>query len=361
MRQTGLARASVGSVIADLTSAGLVTESEDAAAGAIRTGRPPQVFSLVPTAGYAVGVDIGHDHVRAVLADLSGIPCWDRGRRLAVDRDPEHALAIAAELIQQALEETQVDRGKVLGAGFGIACPLDAETGDLAAEDIMPGWVGVRPADELAERTGLPVRIINDANASVLAEQRFGAARESADVIYLRLSSGIGAGVICDGRMLLGSNGVAGELGHVAVEPADVLCRCGNRGCLETVATPTAIAALLSRSWGRPVSDTDLPGLIRDGDRGTLRAVGDAGDAVGRALAPAVQLLNPGLIVIGGDLASAGEALFEPMRRALDRGAMTAHTRGLRIAPGTLGDSAGVRGAAALILDGAPRQLAMEP
>ena len=127
----------------------------------------------------------------------------------------------------------------------------------------MPGWVGVRAADELAERTGLPMRIINDANASVLAELRFGAAREPADVVYLRLSSGIGAGVICDGRMLLGSTGVAGELGHVAAKPADVVRRCGNRGCLETVATPTAIAALQSRSWGRPVGDAGR----RDGTR----------------------------------------------------------------------------------------------
>jgi predicted NBD/HSP70 family sugar kinase len=336
---------------------GLVKETAGHAMPGVKTGRPPQLFALVPTAGYALGVDIGHDHVRAVLANLSGIPCWDRSHPVTVDHDPERALATAAELSRQALGETGVAVDKVLGLGLGIACPVDAGRGDLAAEEIMPGWVGVRPASELAERTGFPVRIINDANAGVLAEQRFGAARESADVVYLRLSSGIGAGVICGGRMLLGSNGVAGELGHVTVEPAGAVCRCGNRGCLETVASPAAVARLLTRSWGRPVSDTDLAGLLRARDRGTLRVVGDAGEAVGRVLAPAVQLLNPELVVIGGELAAAGEALFEPMRHALTRGAMTSHTRGLRIVPGALGDSAGVRGAAALILDGAPRQL----
>jgi predicted NBD/HSP70 family sugar kinase len=361
VQQTGLARASVGSVIFDLIRAGLVEETADEAAPAIRTGRPPQLLSLVPTAAYALGVDVGHDHVRAVLTNLIGNPCWDHSQRLAVDHDPERALGTATELIRQAIGESGVAREKILGAGFGIACPVDASSGDLAAEGIMPGWVGIRPADELAERTGFAVRIINDANAGVLAEQRFGAARESADVVYLRLSSGIGAGVICGGRMLTGSNGVAGELGHVTVEPGGAVCRCGNRGCLETVASPEALAALLARSWGRPVSDTDLAGLLRDGDRGTLRAVEDAGDAVGRVLAPAVQLLNPELIVIGGDLASVGEALFEPMRRALARGTMSSHTRRLRIVPSALGDSAGVLGAAALILDGAPRQLSMEP
>ncbi|HSZ38638.1 MAG TPA: ROK family transcriptional regulator [Trebonia sp.] len=361
VRHTGLARASVGTVIFDLMRSGLVEETAEEASPGIKTGRPPQVFGLVPGAGYALGVDIGHDHVRAVLTNLSGTPCWDRSSpRLAIDHDPWQALASAADLSRQALGDAGVPRESVLGIGLGIACPVNADSGDLAADGIMQGWAGIRPADELAERTGFPVRIINDANACVLAEQRYGAARESADVIYLRLSSGIGAGVISGGRMLVGGGGVAGELGHVTVEPSGAVCRCGNRGCLETVASPAALTGLLARSWGRPVSDTDLTWLVRDGDRGTLRAVGDAGDAVGRVLAPAVQLLNPGLIVIGGELAAAGEVLFEPIRRALARGIMPSHTRGLRIVPGALGDSAGARGAAALILDGAPRQLGME-
>lgn len=361
VNKTGLARASVGSVVFDLIRAGLVEETADEPVPAARTtGRPPRLLSLVPSAAYALGVDIGHDHVRVVLTNLAGSPSRDRGHRLAVDHDPARALAVAGELIGQLVREEGIPREKVLGVGLGIACPVDAETGELFAEGIMPGWVGVRPADELAGRTGFPVRIINDANACVLAEQRFGAARESADVVYLRLSFGIGAGVICGGRMLLGSDGVAGELGHVTVDPAGAVCRCGNRGCLETVASPAALAGLLRRSWGRPVSSTDLPRLLREGDRGTVRAIEDAGDAVGRVLAPAVQLLNPELIVLGGDLAAAGEVLFEPMRRALERGTMRSSTRRLRIVPGELGDSAGVRGAAALILDGAPRQLGTE-
>ncbi len=202
----------------------------------------------------------------------------------------------------------------------------------------------------------MAARIINDANAGVLAERRFGAARDCADVIYLRLAAGIGAGVVCDGRML-GQHGLAGELGHVRVEPQGLLCRCGNRGCLETVASPTAIADLLARSWGRPVSAADLTELLRTGDRGTRRAVQDAGDAVGRALALAVTLVNPSLIVVGGDLVTAGDVLFEPLRRALDRQTMSSHAHALRIVPSALGDSACVRGAAALVLDSAPERL----
>lgn len=374
---TGLARATVGSVIDDLIDAGLVRKMTEAdapgartgrsqsavasAASAARTGRPPQLLSLEPRAAYAAGLDIGHDHVRAVLTDLVGTVLWDGSVQLDVDGDPESALSSAATLLDRAIDEVGAERERILGLGLGIACPVDKTTGALHADGIMPGWIGMRPAQELGRRTGLPVRIINDANAGVLAERRFGAARNCVNVVYLRLSSGIGAGVMCDGRMLLGHGGLAGELGHVTVEANGVVCRCGNRGCLETVASPPAVAALLTRSWGRPVSPEELPELLQTGDRGTLRAIEDAGDAVGRALAFTVMLLNPELIVVGGDLASAGDVLFDPMRRSLARNTMDSHAQPLRIVPGSLGDSAGVRGAAALVLASAPERLGQAP
>lgn len=359
VRRTGLARATVGSVIDDLIGAGLVRKTTEPMPSGTRTGRPPQLLSLEPRAGYAVGLDVGHDHVRAVLTDVVGDTLWDSSVQVDVDRDPQRVLGTAVSLIDRAIEEIGAPRERILGLGLGIACPVDKTTGALYAENIMPGWVGIRPTEELTARTGLPVRIINDANAGVLAERRFGAARGQANVVYLRLSSGIGAGVMCDGRMLLGCGGLAGELGHVTVDQHGDVCRCGNRGCLETVASPTAIAALLSRSWGRPVTGADLPGLLREGDRGTLRAVEDAGDAVGRALGFTVMLLNPELIVVGGDLVEAGDALFEPMRRALVRTTMHAHMGPLRIVPSALGDSAGVRGAAALVLGSVPERLGL--
>jgi predicted NBD/HSP70 family sugar kinase len=374
---TGLARATVGSVIDDLIDAGLVRKMTEAdapgartgrsqstvtsAAAATRTGRPPQLLSLEPRAAYAAGLDIGHDHVRAVLADLVGTVLWDGSVQLDVDGDPESALSSAATLLGRAIDEVGAERERILGLGLGIACPVDKTTGALHADGIMPGWIGMRPAQELGRRTGLPVRIINDANAGVLAERRFGAARNCVNVVYLRLSSGIGAGVMSDGRMLLGHGGLAGELGHVTVEANGAVCRCGNRGCLETVASPPAVAALLTRSWGRPVNPGELTELLQTGDRGTLRAIEDAGDAVGRALAFTVMLLNPELIVVGGDLASAGDVLFEPMRRSLARNTMDSHAQPLRIVPGSLGDSAGVRGAAALVLATAPERLGQAP
>jgi predicted NBD/HSP70 family sugar kinase len=359
--RTGLARATVGSVIYELMSAGLVRETH--AAGSVgpagtRSGRPPQLLSLEPHAAYALGLDIGHEHVRAILTDVIGTVCWDQSEPIAVDAEPEHALNAARGLIEAAIAEVAVPREKILGIGAGIACPVDKDGRRLHAEGIMQGWVGIHPMDELAARTGLPVQIVNDANAGVLAERRYGAARGCDDVLYLRLSSGIGAGAICDGRMLLGHGGIAGELGHIIVEPAGLLCRCGNRGCLETVASPPAVAELLERSWGRSVRAADLPALLAARDRGTLRAIGDAGDAVGRALAIAVMLLNPRTIVVGGELAAAGEELFDPMRRAIARNTMVSHADALTVVRSALGDSACVRGAAALVLERVPETLA---
>lgn len=354
MRRTGLARATVGSVIADLIRAGVVTDGDANREDGLRTGRPARTLSLNRHAAYALGVDIGRDHVRVVLCDLFGEPVWDRDLHRLVDNDSGEVLTEAAELIAEAQHATGIPAERILGVGVGIACPIDRH-GTLLAEGIMPGWIGVRPTDELRERTGFAVRLLNDANAAVLAEHRHGVAQHCGDVVYIRLSTGIGAGVISDGRLLLGAGGLAGELGHVIVEPSGAICRCGNRGCLETVASPAAIAKLLS---AEPTSTAELVDLVRAGDRGAIRAMEDAGDAVGRALAQAVTIVNPELVVIGGELAAAGDVLVAPIHRAVQRNAMSWHTSDLRVVPGALGDSAGVRGAAALVLADAPERLA---
>jgi predicted NBD/HSP70 family sugar kinase len=328
-----------------------VHKATDPSAAYARRGYPPQPFSQEPRAGYAAGVDVGHDHVRMILTDLIGTPLWEKNVAMTVDADPQQALDTATNLIDRAIEETSVPRERVLGLGLGIACPVDTN-GELHADGIMPGWVGMRPADELADRTGLATSLINDANAGVLAERRFGAARACLNAVYLRLSSGIGAGLVRDGRVLLGRGGFAGEIGHVTVAPHGDLCRCGNRGCLETVATPPALAALLSRSRTHPVTPTELTDLISRRDPDALRAIENAANAVGRALTYTTMLFNPELIVIGGDLLIAGPSLLDPIRRTLTRNAASSHPGRPRIVASTLGDSACVRGAAALVLDG---------
>ena len=355
VRRTGLSRATVSALTAELIAAGLLREDEPSAEER-GTGRPAQSLSLVPTAGYAIGADIGHQHVRVVLCDLSGTPLWDRVVAKDVDRAPEATLDLTVELIDEA--SADVPRERVLGLGVGIASPVRKDTGELGAASIMPGWAGRAVGAELTARTGLPTLLTNDANAGALAERRYGAGRNVADMVYIRLSAGIGAGIVTDGTLLLGATGLAGEIGHLPVASSGPICRCGNRGCLETVASPVAIARLLADSWHQPITPADLPRLIAASDRGTLRAIDDAGTAVGTALATLVTLFNPELVVIGGDLAHAGELLFAPIRRAIRRYALPSVAEQVSVVPGELGEQAEVRGAAALVLATAPTALA---
>jgi predicted NBD/HSP70 family sugar kinase len=261
-------------------------------------------------------------------------------------------------MVEEALRSQRVPRERVLGVGVGIACPVETRSDTLYAEGIMADWVGVRPAQELSRRTGLAAELINDANAGALAESLYGAARSCDHMIYVRLSAGIGAGIVADGQLHTGGNGLAGEVGHLQVEPDGRVCRCGNRGCLETVASPVAIADLLARSWHRSVDTDELFALLEAGDHGAQRAVEDAGEAVGRCIAAMVTLFDPELVVVGGELANAGETLFEPMRRSIRRHVMPRAATLHRIVAGELDDRAAVLGAAGLILARAPDVLA---
>lgn len=358
-RVTGLSRATVSSLVADMIAAGLVCEDNGLAEPENRsTGRPAQPLSLNRSAAYAVGADIGHTHVRVALCDLYGTPVWDQVEMKEVDGAPHETLDLAADLIERALRECFVPRERVLGLGADIASPVRSD-GSLGADGIMPGWAGIRPGAELERRTGLAAQLINDANAGALAEHRYGAGRDTDDMVYVRLSAGIGAGIVAAGRLLLGTGGLAGEIGHLHVVQAGPVCRCGNRGCLETVASPVAIARLLQDSWGRPITPDDLPRLLAGNSTGALRVLEDAGEAIGRALAGLVTLFNPQMIVIGGDLAATGERLAGPIRHTIARHALPSAVPQVTIVTGELGSSAEVRGAASRVLAHAPRSLAI--
>jgi predicted NBD/HSP70 family sugar kinase len=358
-RVTGLSRATVSSLVADMIAAGLVCEDNGLAEPENRSmGRPAQPLSLNRSAAYAVGADIGHTHVRVALCDLYGTPVWDQVEMKEVDGAPHETLDLAADLIERALCECFVPREQVLGLGADIASPVRSD-GSLGADGIMPGWAGIRPGAELERRTGLAAQLINDANAGALAEHRYGAGRDTDDMVYVRLSAGIGAGIVAAGRLLLGTGGLAGEIGHLPVVQAGPVCRCGNRGCLETVASPVAIARLLQDSWGQPIRPDDLPRLLAGNSAGALRVLEDAGEAIGRALAGLVTLFNPQMIVIGGDLAATGEQLAGPIRHTIARHALPSAVPQVTIVTGELGSSAEVRGAASRVLAHAPRSLAI--
>lgn len=359
LRLTRLSRSTVSSLVAELVARGVVEEhpKPSAAEGLRGIGRPAVVVSMAPHAGYAIGVDVGHDHVRVAVCGLLGGIIAESESRREVDLAPHETLDLAASRVQQALAEHAIDPDAVIGLGLGIAAPVHAGSGRIEASGIMPGWVGVNPVEEMRSRTGLDVHVINDADAGALGEHRYGAARGVDDLLYVRLSAGIGASAITGRRPLTGSAGLAGELGHVHAVENGPICRCGNRGCLETVASPVAIAHLLSESWHRTVTSEELMQLVDAGDPGACRAVEDAATHVGLVIAAAVNLLNPRLVVVGGDLARAGELLLHPIRTAIRRSVLPASAAQVTVVCGQLGEHAEVLGAASLALADAPHRL----
>ena len=349
-RRTGLSRSTVSSLVADLQASGLVVEREEGAGRRSQGGRPPILLSFDTSAGVALGINFDHRSLRVAVADLSARVLAEGTRELDIDHEAEEGLDAAAALIEGALEEAGVDRMRVIGAGVGLPAPIDRETGIVGSSAILPGWVGVRAVEELRRRLDVPVLVDNDANLGALAEAAYGAGRGAEDFVYVMLSSGIGAGLILHGRLYRGSAGLAGELGHVLVDPDGPVCRCGNRGCLETAAAGPALVELLRRSHGDGLTVREMLRLALAGDHGCARVIADAGRAVGSAVAPLCNVLNPSLVVVGGELALAGELLLDGVRESVNRWALPAAAEVLEIVPGALGERAEVLGAVALVV-----------
>lgn len=358
-RLTGLSRGTVSTVAEELGRAHLIHEHDapDDAQRPRNTGRPPTLLSLVPGAAFAIGIDIGHRHIRVTICDLAGEPVAEKWSRVNVDDAPSETLDLAHELTRQALDDAAAASERLLGAGIGLAAPIDQRTGEVKANGILPGWHGVAPAAEIQDRLGISVQLANDADVGALGEKVFGAGRAVDDMIYIRLSAGVGAGLILGGQPYRGGYGIAGEIGHVCVQPRGEICRCGNRGCLETIASPVAVARLLEHVVERPMTPDQLLDLVAAGDRGARRAVADAGEAVGMVVSWIVNVLNPDLVVIGGELAASGDVLLDPIRASIDRHSLPSAAAGVQVTTGVLGDRAEVLGAAALILAQSPLAL----
>ncbi len=348
-RVTGLSRTTVSGLVGDLIERGMIIE-HGAAAGHEQRGRPGVLVSLNASAGTALAFDFGHTHLRVAIADLASEILAEEELELDVDRSATAALDSAGELADKVLRSAGVSWEGVIGAAMGLPGPIDAETGVVGSSVILPGWAGLRPVEEIERRIGLHVAVDNDANLAVLGEARFGAARGASDVIYVKVSSGIGAGMLFGGRLHRGVAGSAGELGHVLVDPEGSICRCGNRGCLETVAASGTVLELLRRTHGEELTIADVLALAAEGDTGPRRALMDAGRAVGKALANLANVTNPERIVIGGDLGGPGAPLLEGVEDSIARFALPAARDALTVVGGQLGARAEVLGALSRVI-----------
>jgi predicted NBD/HSP70 family sugar kinase len=349
-RITGLSRSTVSTIVTDLLDAGLAGERDGQPDGEVHAGRPPVMVSLNRSAGVALGIDFGHRHLRVAVSDLSHLVLAETWCELDVDHSAEQGLDRAAQFVDRVLDEAGADRHHVIGVGMGLPAPIDRISGSVQESSILPGWVAVDAAGEASDRLGLPVEVENDANLGALGEYAWGAAKGRSDFVYIKVSSGIGAGLISGGKLQHGVSGTAGEVGHMVLAEGGPVCRCGNRGCLEALASSRAVADLLAASRREPVSTRQLLELSAAGDAAAQRLIADAGGAIGVAVANLCNILNPQSVIVGGDLAAAGDVLLDPIRDVVRRIAVPSAVADLELVAGVLGERAEMLGALALVM-----------
>ncbi|HWO91558.1 MAG TPA: ROK family transcriptional regulator [Methylomirabilota bacterium] len=350
-RSTGLSRTTVSTLVAELRDAGLVFEV-DAKVPDGRGGRPGVQLVLQDSSRAVVGIDVGHSHVQVAVADLAHDVLAERICDLEVRDHAFDALDRSARMVEEVLVEAGVLRSHVICAGIGIPGPVDRAHGTVGSATILPGWRGLQIAAEMEKRLGLPVEIENDANCGALAELTWGAGRDCSNFAYIKAATGIGAGLVIDGKLLRGASGTAGEIGHTTLDEAGALCYCGNRGCLETVASGPAILQLVGQGRSESLTLGQVIELAARGDVRCRRAISDAGTEIGVAVAGLCNLINPERVIIGGLLSRAGELLLQPIRDSIRRHAVLAAAERVEVVPAVFVERAELLGSLALALSG---------
>ena len=343
-RETGLATATVSNIVRELTETGEVLVTAD--------GGRRKTIRLARKTGYVVGVDYGHRHITAAVSDLSHEILAEQRSSLSGTATAEEGMAAAARLTASALAAAGADRSEVVGAAIGLPAPIERTTHRVGSPSILPGWVGVDAGALATDALDLPVTVSvdNDANLGALAERRWGAGMHTSDLIYLKLSEGVGAGLIIGGRPYAGITGTAGEIGHTTVDEFGDVCRCGNRGCLETLVSARRVAGLLAETAGQELTIAEIVDRARLGHRAYRRVLEDVGRQVGRSLADVCSVFNPELIVLGGELAQASAILIPAIQQVVDRCGVPSAADAARIVPAKLGARTHVLGAIALAL-----------
>jgi len=343
---TGLARSTVAARVDALLRVNLLAPVADAASTG---GRPSRQFAFDGTRHAVLGVDIGATHVHLALTDLHGTKLDDIQEELAVAEGPDIILGWVIEHGTRLLQQHS-DRVTLRAVGVGLPGPVEHTTGRPVDPPIMPGWANFDVPGVLRQSLGVPIYVDNDVNVMALGEHH-DYWSDVADLLFVKVASGIGAGVIVGGRVHRGAQGVAGDIGHIWVPEADgVECRCGSLGCLEAIAAGPAIAAKL-RARGADVKGTaDIIAAVRRGDIDAVREVREAGRIIGRVLTTCVSLINPAVIVLGGALANAGDHLLAGAREVIYTRSTALATGSLQIVRSRGKQDAAVSGASAMAI-----------
>lgn len=342
-RNAGLAPATVSNIIGRLKTEGTVSIEHD-------TESRRRIVRLAPASGVVAGFDYGHRHLSVALADRSHHILAERRTTLGPGLSADEALEIGAALLDEVLKETKTPRSAIKSVGMGLPAPINDTTGQVGALSILPGWVGVNAAQLASDRLQLPVYVDNEANLGAWAEYLWGAGQGARNLAFVKLSEGVGAGLIMDGNLFRGRDGTSGEIGHTTMNDLGAVCRCGNRGCLETLIAARSVIELLQPRFSEELTIATVVAQANKGDTACIRVLADTGHQAGLALANLCNLFNPELILIGGELAQAGDLLLGPLRESVRRCGIPSATTDLEIKVGELGARAILLGTIALAL-----------
>ncbi len=345
-RQMDLTRAAISTIIADLESQGLVHAVTE---GPTTGGRRPVLLEINPHRGFVLGIDMGATHLGMVVTDLAAHVINEIEVPFSISDGPRDCIPRLEGQVKHLLENSGIDLAHLHAIGIGVPGPVVVEAGSVGAPPIMPGWDGYPIRANLQSMWGVPVSLGNDAELGALGEWAAGAGRGARNLVYIKVGSGVGAGLLLDGEIYRGTTGCAGEIGHIAIMESGPVCTCGNRGCLEAVAGGWAIARQAReavKSGKRTQLSVLEPGLItardvaaaaRMGDLVAQQIITEAGAHLGVAIASLVNLVNPSMVVVGGGVAQLGDLLLEPIRSAVRVRSLRSAAQAVRINAAVLG------------------------
>ena len=342
----GLTRSAVSLIVTDLLDSGVIQEAEIRSAP---SGRPPVTLEINPKLGLVGAIDMGASHMSVAVADFTARILQEFEVPLDIKAGPKVCLAEANQQLLKLLSSLGLSISNILAVGIGVPGPVITEAGMVLAPPIMPGWDRFPIRATLEKMWGCPVTLNNDAELGALGEWAYGAGRGEKNIAYIKVGSGIGAGLILNQQIYGGTMGAAGEIGHLTIDENGPLCNCGNHGCLEAFASGHAIAqqgqlliqsgkrTLLSDLGSETITAHEVAEAARRGDLHAQEILRRSGTFIGIAIAGLINLFNPSIVIIGGGVAQVGDLLTAPIRQAVRERAMRASEQSVRITTAMLG------------------------
>jgi predicted NBD/HSP70 family sugar kinase len=356
-RQLDLSRSTVTEIVKELLTTGLIAE---VGIGKSSGGRKPIVLEFQDDAKVILGIDIGATHVSVAMTNLRGKLLFWKEKDFPVREDAEGTHQVINELCNESLSSQNLGYDRLLSIGVSVPSPVDPIRPEYLSETIIPSWHGKSGLERLREKYGVPVYLDNDANLGALAEHWWGAGKDVNDLIYIKISNGIGAGYIFGGKLYRGAKGIAGEMSHMSIDPNGRLCGCGLRGCLSTVISAWALRERVkalsilypnsSLIYGEP-SIIDIENAALDGDQLAVQVVAEATNYLTSAIINLINLMNPELIIIGGSLSKLGELVLKPIREKMEDSALVSSISKTQLKISELGSKGIAIGAATLAIE----------